>query len=309
MRYKFEKIGCYILIIVLLPYIVTVFLNGPLIVSSTNVENTKITVASGEDKAGEVRQMSFDEYGIGVLACEVPADYETEAIKAQAILVRTKLYKCIEENGSDCIFTEKFWTRDQMEKAWGITKFTSNYNKIESAWHQTKGQVLLYEGKLIYTPFFRLSNGSTRDGKEVLGEDYSYLKIKDCPLDIENVEQIQTKVLENIDAEKTKIEVLSCDTAGYVLKVRVGEEEVSGEEFRKNYNLASGCFSVQEYEGKVRITTRGVGHGIGLSQNTANKMAENGKEYGEILKYFYEGCELKEVADFVNSTEISDKAE
>lgn len=302
MRYKLEKLGCYILIIVLLPYIVTVFLNGPLIVSSTNVENTKVTVESGE-------KMPFDEYGVAILACEIPADYEAEAIKAQAILVRTKLYKYIEENGSDCIFSEKFWTREQMEKAWGITKFTSNYNKLENAWHQTKGQVLLYEGNLIYTPFFRLSNGSTRDGKEVFGEEYPYLKIKECPLDIENVEQIQTKILENMDAEKTKIEVLSCDTAGYVLKLKVGEEEVNGEEFRQNYNLASGCFSVQEYEGKIRITTRGVGHGVGLSQNTANRMAESGEKYDTILEYFYEGCELKEVADFVSGVETSDKSE
>ena len=74
---------------------------------------------------------------------------------------------------------------------------------------------------------------------------------------------------------------------------------MSGEEFRKNYNLASSCFSVHEYEGKIRITTRGVGHGIGLSQNTANKMAEKGESAEEILKYFYEGCEIQEVTDMV----------
>ena len=80
----------------------------------------------------------------------------------------------------------------------------------------------------------------------------------------------------------------------------MGEDKVNGEEFRKNYDLISSCFSIQQYEGKLRITTRGVGHGIGLSQNTANKMAENGKTAEEILKYFYEGCEIKEVADVVN---------
>jgi stage II sporulation protein D len=87
------------------------------------------------------------------------------------------------------------------------------------------------------------------------------------------------------------------------LGVKVGNEEVSGEEFRQNYKLASSCFSVQEYEGKIRITTRGVGHGIGLSQNTANKMAEKGDAAEEILNYFYEGCEIKEVADYVRNGE------
>lgn len=310
MRYKLEKIGCYILIIVLLPYIVTVFMNGPLLVSSPNVEETRVTVQRDTGRSGDAIELSLDEYGIGILACEIPSDYEIEAIKAQAILVRTKLYKSIQENGSDYIFTEKFWTRNQMEEAWGLTGFTANYNKLEKAWNQTEGQILMYEEQPIYTPFFRLSNGSTRDGKEVLGESYSYLKIKECPLDIENADQLQTTIIDNVDIKETKMEILSCDTAGYVLKVKVGEEEVNGEEFRQNYNLASGCFSIQEYEGKYRITTRGVGHGLGLSQNAANKMAEDGKIAQEILEYFFEGCEIKEVADHVrNITKTSDISE
>lgn len=299
MRYKLEKLGCYLLIIVLLPYIITVFLNGPIVVSAPNVKKAEMNILVDDDQ----KRMNFDEYAIGILACEIPVSYEIEAIKAQAILIRTRLYKCIQENGSEYVFTEKFWTQEQMEEAWGLAKFTVNYNKLETAWHDTKGLVLMHEDQLIYTPFFRLSNGSTRDGKEVLGEEYSYLKIKECPLDIENVEQLQTKILDNMDAEKTAIEVLTCDTCGYVLKVKVGKEEVSGEEFRQNYNLASSCFSVQKYEGKVRITTRGVGHGIGLSQNTANRMAEKGDTAEQILSYFYENCEIKEVADYVRNSE------
>lgn len=312
MRYKLEKFGCYILIIVLLPYIVTVFLNGPIVQSQEDVEEMTVKVRrdSGNDVAagddGETNEegdtnsetyisMSLTEYAIGILAREIPATYETEAIKAQAIMVRTKIYKEMQESGSDTVFTEEYFTRSDMEDTWGIAKYTNYYNKLENAWRDTKGQVLMYEGELIYTPFFSLSNGSTRDGEEVLGKEYPYLKIKDCPFDIEATEQLQTVTL-----DMEEIEVLSCDTAGYVLTVRVGEEEVNGEEFRMNFNLASSCFSVHEYEGKIRITTRGVGHGIGLSQNTANKMAENGKQAGEILQFFYEGCEIKEIADVVN---------
>ena len=74
-------------------------------------------------------------------------------------------------------------------------------------------------------------------------------------------------------------------------------------EFREKYKLASGSFVLQKYDGKLRVTTRGVGHGLGLSQYSANKMAKDGKTYDEILEYFFEGTELKEVADIVNSTE------
>lgn len=306
MRYKLEKLGCYVLIIVLLPYIVTVFLNGPVIKASIGTEDIrlKVKIEDGEVSDSNCVEMSVKDYGIGILAREIPASYNAECIKAQAIIVRTRLYRELSEQGSDTILDEKFFTQSDMEDAWGIAKFAGNYNKLEMAWQETEGQVLVYDGKLIYTPFFSLSNGNTRDGKEVLGKDYPYLKIKDCPLDIEEADQLQTIVLDeeipvSKEGEQEMIEVLSCDTAGYVLKVRVGEEEVNGEEFRKNYNLASSCFSVQEYEGKLRITTRGVGHGIGLSQNTANKMAESGKTAEEILEYFFEGSKINEVADMV----------
>ena len=267
------------------------------------------SITSEELTNEEFITMSIEDYGIGILAREIPVTYEKEALKAQAILVRTRLYKSLEENGSEAILEEKYFTESEMEEAWGITKYASYYGKLENAWQETEGQVLMYEGKLAYTPFFSLSNGSTRDGKEVLGEDYPYLKIKDCPLDIEATEQIQTVTLDETESEMLKLEVLSCDTAGYVLKVKVGNEEVSGEEFRSNYHLASSCFSVQEYEGKIRITTRGVGHGIGLSQYTANKMAEDGSKSSEILEYFFEGCELQEVVDMVRNTESSENNE
>lgn len=108
--------------------------------------------------------------------------------------------------------------------------------------------MLTYENALAKTPFCRLSNGSTRDGREALGsEDYPYLKIVDCPLDIESKEQIQTITIDDMDAEVTGV-----DTAGYVLSVRVGNDTVSGEEFRTNYHLASSCFSFQKYDGKLR---------------------------------------------------------
>lgn len=298
MRYRLEKFGCYILIIVLLPYIVTVFLNGPVVASQTKAEEMMVNVQVN----GESDSISLKDYGIGILAREIPASYEAEALKAQAIMVRTKIYKAMQEKGSNTEFTEEFWTQADMEEAWGIAKYANYYSKLERAWQETQGQILMYKEKLIYTPFFSLSNGSTRDGEEVLGEECPYLKIKDCPLDIEATEQLQTMTLDQ-ESEKVAIEVLALDTAGYVLKVRVGEEEVNGEEFRRNYNLASSCFSVQEYEGKIRITTRGVGHGIGLSQNTANKMAESGKTAAEILEYFYEGCEIKEVVDLVVNEE------
>lgn len=294
MRQKVKKMSCYVIIILLLPYIITVFLNGPSIETSARVDDTYVTV---KQKDQEV-DMSIEEYCIGRIAKEIPIAYEEEAIKAQAVLVRTAVYKKIKETGSDTVLEEEFWTIKEMEKQWGAVKYASNYDKIEKAWKETEGQVLMYGESLATTPFCRLSNGSTRDGKEVLGgEEYPYLKVKECPLDIESKEQIQTIVLDEMEAEIT-----GSDTAGYVTSVKVGQESVSGEEFRTAYGLASSCFTLQKYEEKLRVVTRGVGHGLGMSQYTANEMAKDKKTYEEILAYFFEGTEKKEVAEILLNT-------
>ena len=293
MRQRFSRFLSYVTIIVLLPYIVTVFLNGPAAVSSSNVDETQVRVRTD---AGEA-SMSLSEYAIGVLAKEIPASYEKEALKAQAILVRTDIYSKLESGGKDAVLEESFWNQEQMQEAWGAGKYHANLARLEEVWEKTEGQVVTYEGKLAKTPFFRLSNGSTRDGKEVLGSDeYPYLKIVSCPLDIESKEQMKTITVDDMDAE-----VAACDTAGYVLQVKVGEEAVSGEEFRSNYHLESSCFSLQHYNGKLRITTRGIGHGLGMSQYTANKLAKEGKTVEDILQYFFEGTEIKEVAEIVKT--------
>ena len=295
MRQSFKQFGYYLTIIVLLPYVITVFINGPSITTSSHVDETyvKVRMEEGQSKEeGEVAKLPIEDYCIGIMAKEILPGYEKEMLKAQAVLVRTDVYRRIEQEGSEAVFEDSFWTQKQMEE----TRYSRYYNKLRSAWRSTEGQVLMYEGKLAKTPFFRLSNGSTRDGKEVLGEEYPYLKIMECPKDIEAEEQIQTVTLEDMDAE-----IKECDTAGYVLRVRVGKEEVSGEEFRTNYHLASSCFTLQKYNGKLRITTRGVGHGLGMSQNTANEMAKSGREYEEILEEFFEDAKIKEVTDIVST--------
>lgn len=295
MRQKIKQWGCYAVIIILLPYIVTVFLNGPSIETFANVDHIYIKVKSGDQEI----ELPMEEYCIGRLAKEIPASYETEALKAQAILVRTAVLKKIKEAGSGAVLEDEFWSEEEMKKSFGTSKYKSSYEKLKKAWMDTEGKVLMYEDNLAHTPFCRLTNGSTRDGNEVLGsEEYPYLKIKECPLDIEAKEQIQTVVLEDMDAEIT-----GTDTAGYVTTVRVGQETINGEEFRNTYHLVSGCFTIQKYDGKLRVTTRGVGHGLGMSQYTANEMAKEGNKAEDILEYFFEGTQIKEVADIVLDTE------
>ena len=216
----------------------------------------------------------------------MPAEYEEEALKAQAILVRTEVYRAIRDAGEGQKLEKEFWTEKQMKSAWGM-RYAENYRKLKNALESTAGQVLFYEDGLAMTPFFNLSNGYTRDAKEVLGED------------VNAEDEIQTVVLGEKDIGTMDVEVVETDSVGYVLKIRVGDNTISGEEFRNKYNLASSCFTLQRYNGKLRVTTRGTGHGIGMSQYTANEMAKKKKSYKNILKYFFNGTEIKEVTEIV----------
>ena len=256
---KLKKICAIILILCLLPYIITVFMNG------------KEISTSGESM--------LDEYCIGVLAKEVSSDYEDEMLKVQAVIVRTTIYQNVNELSKE----------DMMESDIdaGLRQ------RLRRAWKETEGQVLMYQDKLALLPFHYLSNGKTRSGVEVLqSEDYPYLQVRECLKDLESEEQIGTKMI-----DVTNAEVILTDSAGYVTEVKIGEEVLSGDSFRNTYGLASSCFELQKFEQTTQVITKGVGHGLGLSQYTANEMAKEGKAYQEILQYFYEGTEIKEVAE------------
>lgn len=291
MRKFLRQAGYLLLIIILLPYVITVFINGNGI--STGMDSTSPYVSVKRE--GKTRKMPLSEYAIGVLAKEIDADDKPETLKAQAVLIRTSIYKTIEENGSSITLDKGYWTRSQMEDNWGSGEYAKKYEKMKKAWEDTEGQVLMYNGKLALTPYHQLSNGKTRLGSEVFGtEEYPYLMVKDCPLDVESENAMTTSMIQGTDMEVTKT-----DSAGYVTEVRCAKETVSGEEFRDTYHLASASFTLQPFENQIRVTCAGIGHGLGMSQYTAEKMAEDGKKFEEILSFFFEGTTLEEVAEII----------
>lgn len=291
MRKFLRQAGYFLVIVILLPYVITVFVNGNGAAVSMDGNSPYVLVEQG----GKQKRLPLDEYGIGVLAKEMEADAGIEALKAQAILIRTSIYKSIQEEGSGTLLTKGYWTRRQMENNWGAGEYGEKYEKLKKAWTETKGQVLMYDGNLALTPYHKLSNGKTRAASEVFGnEKYPYLMVKECPLDVEAKEAMTTSMIQDAD-----MEVTATDSAGYVTEVRCGEETVSGEEFRAAYHLASACFTLQEFEKQIRVTAKGIGHGLGMSQYTAKQMAKEGNTYEEILNYFFEGTMLEEVAEIV----------
>lgn len=288
---KIKKVCCILVIIILLPYIITIFANGVEIKESKEGKDSSIRIQTGSG----VIEMDLKEYAIGVLAKELPDEFEEEAAKAQAIIVRNGIYKKVKDEGEEAVFEDNFWTTKEMQKNWGAADYAARYQEVVKIWEATADQVITYNNEIVMAPYHQLSNGMTRDGKEAFNSDeYAYLVSKDSAIDLEAEGQMQTT-----DIAMMECEVTAYDSAGYVLSVMCGNETCTGEEFRQTYGLKSSCFTIQEVEGKLRVATQGIGHGLGMSQNMANEMAREGKNYTEILEYFFEGIEIKEVSEIL----------
>ena len=126
----------------------------------------------------------------------------------------------------------------------------------------------LYEDQPAYVPYCRLTNGKTRDAKEVLGTDqYPYLKSVDCAADKNAEDAFQSKEIDGTGYEITKQ-----DSAGYVLEVKQGENVIDGDTFRNQWELPSSCYTMRQTDKKTTVITQGIGHGLGLSQNMAEEL-------------------------------------
>ena len=126
MRKYFRQAGYFAAILILLPYVVTILLNGRSSLAQDNGTSPYVTVKSDEKN----RKISLDEYGIGILAKEIEGDAEEEALKAQAVLIRTSIYKSIQDEGTSTVLTKEYWTRQQMESNWGADHYGEYYEKM-----------------------------------------------------------------------------------------------------------------------------------------------------------------------------------
>lgn len=292
-RNKIKSFFAFLIILFLLPYIISVFINGKNAVQGADSDNASVYLAE-------------------MLAGETDGGCEIEALKAQAVVLRTELYRTEKEKQT---LLDKCLTQTQMKKKWG-TKYEENLKKCQQAAQETKGIVLWYHETFAWTPFHQSSNGKTRDVQEVLGNaDYPYITAKECPLDKAAEDEIQVHLIEYKEIQKRcreflvaeeqkkaengygyeDFEIQEWDSSGYVRKMRIGETICTGDQFRDALKLPSSSFSFYEGPHGLKIATVGKGHGFGMSQWTAQEMAKDGKNYEEILQFFYEGTELHHI--------------
>lgn len=270
-----------------------------------------------------VEEIDLEEYVMGVVASEVPANFEEEALKAQAVAARTFYMskrnnpnKEEKEKGAEICDTthcQVYMSKDERISKWSKSEAGSNWEKIQKAVLDTKGQVLTYDGSVLeYPQFFATSSGKTEDAKDVFSMDVPYLKSEDSkgeeiapkyktstqiPIN-DFINKINSKY-KGVNANKSNlsslIKILSFTEAGSVKEIKIGNEIVKGTEFRTLFNLNSTNFTLDFQQDSVEVNCKGYGHGVGMSQWGANAMAKSGSKYDEILKHYYSGVEIQEI--------------
>ena len=282
--------------------------------SSTSSESTEAVTppATSQEQQvtvyrsnGSVITLSMSDYLIGVVGAEMPASFPLEALKAQAVVARTYALKRISSGQklTDTVSTQAYKDNNQLRREWQ-GNFDTYYNKIKLAVTSTDNMTIKYNGAYIDAVYHSTSNGRTEDAIHVWGNSVPYLKSVESSWDRNASSYLRTEEKElsvlltllGIDlSDESSIEIISRNASGRVSSVRIGNKNYSGVELRNLLGLRSADFDLEVQNNKVIITTRGYGHGVGMSQYGAKGMAENGYNYQQILRHYYQGISLSTI--------------
>ncbi|MGB4438939.1 MAG: stage II sporulation protein D [Sedimentibacter sp.] len=271
-------------------------------------------------KTNEVMVIDFEEYLKGVVSSEMPAEFNEEALKAQAITARTYLLYRLKKypdgqpehmdapvcTGTHCqVWSSKDELIASHEDGW----YDKYWNKIEEAVNSTSGQILTYEGKIIEPLFHSASGGRTENSEDVFSASVPYLRSVESPYEseapklhgsvkitvsdfISKVESVYGDLDLSQDNLDEKIQLGDVSEGGKIKTIIIDNAEITGREMRSLFNLNSTNFNFIQTGNEIEIVTTGYGHGVGMSQWGADGMADEGFNYKEILKHYYTGVEI-----------------
>ena len=299
--------------------------------SQEEIKNDKETAVSEYDyknhgtikllhhETGEVEEVALDTYLCNVVSAEMPADYEFEALKAQAVVARTytiyKIQNKKHENADICDDSTccQAWVSKETRLArWEESQRETNWAKIEQCVKDTQGKIITYEGKPINAFFHANSGGTTELPVNVWGgTGLPYLQVVETAGEegytqySSEVTLIQEELLNKLKAKYDDIQInfndnedvriLEYTDSNRVKTVKFGNHEISGVEARSLLGLKSTNFEIIKEGETIKFSVKGYGHGVGMSQTGADTMAKEGNNYEDIIKHFYVGVEIKEV--------------
>ncbi|SCJ28128.1 H-34 [uncultured Clostridium sp.] len=281
--------------------------------------NPTLKVYNTESKS--LMELDLEEYICGVVAAEMPASFEIEALKAQAVAARTFVCRHLPAFGgqsagcpqgadacTNYAHCQAYISPEKRQSNWGA-QAQANEEKIRSAVEQTRGQVATYNGELIQAFFHSTSGGMTEDCALVFTQDLPYLKAVESAGEegaphyqrsvtlsaqafAQKVNAALPKAGLKADALQEQVDASNRSGSGRVLQLRLGGATMSGTTFRSLLGLDSTNFEISFSGDQVTILTHGYGHGVGMSQVGADAMAKNGSDYREILLHYYTGIAI-----------------
>ena len=273
----------------------------------TQPMNERYTISVRKEDA--VIPMELEEYLVGAVLSEMPADFELEAIKAQAVAARTFAWRMLStggKHGDGSVCTEPSCCQGYIAPGRYLQRYGTDEDleKIRTAVTETEGMVLTYQGELIEATYFSCAAGYTEDAAAVWGRDYPYLVSKESPEQV----QEETAAFSSAYLEKTLGTKFSDDTSTWfsdweytagrgVRSVKIGNRAFTGKDLREKLSLRSTVFTVSIQNDVVYFHTKGFGHRVGMSQYGADAMAVTGKSFEEILDYYYSGVKLQRISE------------
>ncbi len=270
-------------------------------------------------KTEEVEEVDLEQYLYHVVSAEMPADFELEALKAQAVVARTyTLFKAQNkkhENADICdesTCCQAWISKEDRLARWEEEKRESNWQKIEQCVQETRGKIVTYNKEPINAFFHSNSGGRTELPVNVWGgSDFPYLQVvetageegyKQYASEVElSKEELLEKLKEKyadiqIDfAKDEEIKILEYTDSNRVKTVQFGNHQLSGVETRTLLGLKSTNFEISKEAETIKFKVKGYGHGVGMSQTGADTLAKQGKNYEEIIHHFYANVEIQEI--------------
>lgn len=257
------------------------------------------------EETDEIIEFAFEEYIIGVVSAEMPASFELDALKAQSVAARTYAIKKIKDTSSydlvDTVMNQVYIDTEEQKEKWG-DNYEFYYNKIKDAVLDTAGEYLVYEDEIIEALYFSTSSGYTQNSEDVFVSAKPYLVSVESSWDtISPVFSEENQyslidfytMLDIVYSDSLIIEYTDITDVGRVNELKINDVIFSNSEFINIFDVRSSTYEVTQLSNNVIIKSYGYGHGVGMSQYGAQAMALEGYSYEEILKYYYQGVEIK----------------
>ncbi len=308
---KWYALALFLTMLVVPAVMYTLFFEGTAPAEPQNPDVTDMQITLYRTESDSVEVLDAYSYICGVVAAEMPASFETEALKAQTVAAFTYAlnkinYEPSHKDGAhlcdDYNHCKAYLSEAQVQNHWGDAYYNKMYKKIKNAVSAVLGKVITYDGVPINAVFHNISGGNTASAKEVWGADIAYLQSVPCKSDTKCDDYNSSLTLTEKEFADVFFQslgvVLPSDSEGWigeisyhpsglVNEVNIGGTLYSGTYIRKLFSLKSAFFEITQKKSKIVFDVRGHGHGVGMSQNGANALAKQGKTYDEILKYFY----------------------